>query len=127
MTRQGRAVLDALQRAEGFRSAQEIHAELRAAGESVGLTTVYRHLQSMADTALIDAMRTDDGEARYRWCATRHHHHHVVCRDCGRSEEVEAPEVEAWAAALADRLGYADVSHTLEVWGRCGDCRQTTV
>ena len=67
-----------------------------AGGDKVGLATVYRNLQAMAADGEIDMLRTDDGEAVYRACSTGHHHH-LVCRDCGRTVEVEGPTVEAWA------------------------------
>ncbi len=121
-TRQRTAVADLLARVDGFRSAQELHDLLRRDGASVGLTTVYRHLQALADSGHIDVLRTDGGEAVYRRCPTDEHHHHLVCRACGRSVEVEGPEVEAWAAAVAERHGFTAVTHTVEVFGTCGDC-----
>jgi Fur family ferric uptake transcriptional regulator len=50
------------------------------------------------------------------------HHHHLVCRSCGRSVEVEGPEVEAWASSVAAQHGFTDVSHTVEVFGTCQVC-----
>ena len=121
-TRQRTAVADALDRADGFRSAQELHDQLRQDGASVGLTTVYRHLQALAEAGHVDVLRTGGGEAVYRRCPTAQHHHHLVCRDCGRSVEVEGPEVEAWASAVAAGHGFTDVSHTVEVFGTCASC-----
>ena len=121
-TRQRTAVAAALARAEGFTSAQALHEALRAQGESVGLTTVYRHLQALADTGEVDVLRTDDGETAYRRCTVDDHHHHLVCRGCGATVEVTGPAVESWADAVAREHGYSDVSHTLEVFGTCGDC-----
>jgi Fur family ferric uptake transcriptional regulator len=121
-TRQGAAVEAVLARAEGFRSAQDLHAELRRQGEAVGLTTVYRHLTTLADNGTVDMLQAGDGEAVYRLCGTAAHHHHVVCRQCGASVEVDGPEVEAWAEQVAARAGYTDVSHTLEVFGTCSAC-----
>jgi Fur family ferric uptake transcriptional regulator len=121
-TRQRTAVADVLSRIDGFRSAQDLHDLLRHEGASVGLTTVYRHLQALSDAGQVDVLRTDDGEAVYRRCPTEAHHHHLVCRSCGRSVEVEGPEVEAWASAVADRHGFTDVTHTVEVFGTCGEC-----
>ncbi len=121
-TRQGAAVEAVLARAAGFRSAQELHAELRRQGETVGLTTVYRHLTTLAENGTVDTLQTGDGEAVYRLCGSDRHHHHVVCRRCGASVEVDGPEVEAWAAQVAARAGYIDVSHTLEVFGTCTAC-----
>lgn len=121
MTRQRSAITDALARAEGFRSAQELYADLRAMGERVGLTTVYRTLQTMADAGDVDVLRTDAGEAVYRRCGDEHHHH-LVCRSCGRTVEVTGPTVERWAEQVARTHGFRDVSHTLEVFGTCAAC-----
>ena len=73
-----------------------------AEGESVGLSTVYRHLQALADDGLVDVIQTPDGETTYRYCgeAGSGHHHHLVCRACGRAEEIEGPAIEKWAAAV---------------------------
>jgi len=120
-TRQRAAVARLLGQIEDFRSAQEIHEELRRQGETIGLTTVYRTLQTLADAGEIDVLRTDSGESAYRRCST-HHHHHLVCRHCGRTVEVEGPAVERWAERVAADHGFRDVSHTVEIMGSCGDC-----
>jgi Fur family ferric uptake transcriptional regulator len=122
-TRQGEAVLNVVLGSENFRSAQDIHAELRAAGEPVGLTTVYRHLALLTDEGRLDALQTSDGELVYRRCHSQAHHHHVVCRRCGRGSEVELPDLERWAETTAQELGYTDVTHTVEIFGLCAECR----
>ena len=106
----------------GFWSAQQIHAELRRRGERIGLTTVYRTLQSLADAGAVDVVRTGDGEAVYRRCSSGSHHHHLVCRSCGKTVEVEGPAVESWADRIAADYGFTDVAHTLEIFGTCADC-----
>ena len=40
----------------------------------------------------------------------------------GRTVEVEGPVVERWAEQVASQHGFADVSHTVEIFGTCGDC-----
>jgi Fur family transcriptional regulator, ferric uptake regulator len=122
-TRQRAAVSSVLDEQDEFRTAQEIHAALRQAGEAVGLTTVYRTLQALADSEEVDVLRNADGETAYRRCS-KGHHHHLVCRDCGRTVEVEGPAVERWADKVAAEHGYTDVSHTLEIFGTCADCRR---
>ncbi|HZO68939.1 MAG TPA: Fur family transcriptional regulator [Kribbellaceae bacterium] len=122
-TRQRAAVSSVLDEQDEFRTAQEIHAALRQAGEAVGLTTVYRTLQALADSEEVDVLRNADGETAYRRCS-KGHHHHLVCRDCGRTVEVEGPAVERWADKVAAEHGYSDVSHTLEIFGTCADCRR---
>ncbi|MGZ4591852.1 MAG: Fur family transcriptional regulator [Actinomycetes bacterium] len=120
-TRQRSAVSAVLEEVSDFRSAQELHDLLRHRGEPVGLTTVYRTLQALADAGEVDVLRTDDGEAVYRRCS-RGHHHHLVCRACGRTVEVEDRTVERWADKIAAEHGFTDVAHTVEVFGTCADC-----
>ena len=123
-TRQRTAVAAILETVDGFRSAQELHELLRQGGTAVGLTTVYRHLQALADAGQIDRLRTDDGEARYRRCPTVSHPHHLVCRVCGRTVDVDGPEVEEWAQSVASHHGFTGVSHTVELLGTCAPCAQ---
>lgn len=123
-TRQRAAVAAVLDELEEFRSAQDLHALLRDRGENVGLTTVYRTLQALADAGEVDVLRADDGEAVYRRCSAGHHHH-LVCRHCGRTAEVEGPAVERWAERVASEHGFVEVSHTIEVFGTCASCAPT--
>ncbi|CAM5718101.1 hypothetical protein SALBM311S_10432 [Streptomyces alboniger] len=81
---------------------------LKHKGDSVGLTTVYRTLQSLADAGEVDVLRTSDGESVYRRCSTGEHHHHLVCRVCGKAVEVEGPAVEKWADAIAAEHGFVN-------------------
>ena len=106
---------------EGFHSAQDVYAKLRSSGGKVGLSTVYRAVQSLADDGELDSIRTDSGEALYRRCSSRHHHH-LVCRSCGRTVEVEGPAVERWAESIGKEHGFTEVTHTVEVFGTCATC-----
>ncbi|OII64762.1 transcriptional repressor [Streptomyces sp. CC53] len=121
-TRQRAAVAAALNEVDEFRSAQELHDMLKHRGDSVGLTTVYRTLQSLAEAGEVDVLRTSDGEAVYRRCSSGEHHHHLVCRSCGKAVEVEGPAVEEWADAIAAQHGFVNVAHTVEIFGTCADC-----
>lgn len=121
LTRQQAAVVSMLHDTGDFTSAQELHARLRAAGNPVGLATVYRTLQTLAGAGEVDVLRTDEGEALYRRCSTGHHHH-LVCRSCGRAVEVAGPTVERWADAVSAQHGFRDVRHTLEIVGTCAGC-----
>jgi Fur family ferric uptake transcriptional regulator len=90
----------------------------------VGLSTVYRHLQALVEDNVVDVIHTTDGEATYRYCGdpVGRHHHHLVCRTCGRTEEIEGRAVERWAGEVAQAHGYTDVDHTVELFGVCPRC-----
>jgi Fur family transcriptional regulator, ferric uptake regulator len=121
-TKQRAAVSELLDRLPDFRSAQEIHEELRRSGEGIGLTTVYRTLQTLADGGEVDVLRNAGGEAVYRRCESAEHHHHLVCRRCGAAEEIDAPAVESWASEMAERHGFTEITHTVEIFGVCRAC-----
>ena len=115
-TRQRRAVIDILEGLTTFCSAQDIHQALTNQGQKVGLTTVYRTLQQLAEVGAIDTLHDDSGETLYRSCATDDHHHHLVCTGCGR--------VEDWAAKTAAEHGFTKSGHTAEIFGLCSNCQQ---
>lgn len=120
-TRQRTAVAALLAELEDFHTAQDIHDLLTKRGEAVGLTTVYRSLQLLADANEVDVFRTEEGVSAYRRCSPVHHHH-LVCRSCGRTVEVDGPVVERWAKNVSAAYGFLDVEHTVEVIGTCPDC-----
>lgn len=121
LTKQRQAVADLLSERGDFRSAQQLHTELRERGQSVGLATVYRSLALLVEGGEVDLVLREDGESVYRRCSSRHHHH-LVCRSCGRTVEVAGPAVEAWADRVAAEHGFTEVSHTIELFGLCGVC-----
>ena len=121
-TRQRASIVEALRKASGFKTAQGLHLDLIRAGERVGLATVYRNLQALADVGEVDVLQMDMGEMAFRLCEASDHHHHLVCRGCGRSVEVQAEEVESWAARVATRHGFEQMTHTVEIFGVCGEC-----
>jgi Fur family transcriptional regulator, ferric uptake regulator len=120
-TRQRAAVIAVFDGLDGFHSAQEVHARMRASGDTIGLSTVYRTVQSLVEDGRLDSIRTGSGEVVYRRCSSQHHHH-LVCRGCGRTVEVAGPAVERWADRVADEHGFVDVSHTLDIFGTCSAC-----
>ncbi len=120
-TRQRKAITAIFDEFDGFRSAQEIHGLLSDKGERVGLATVYRTLQAMADTGLIDCLLNESGESIYRRCS-KTHHHHLLCRECGATQEVSGPMVESWTQAIAKDHGYTNLTHRIEIIGICAQC-----
>lgn len=124
MTRQRIAVLSELQKQEGFRSAQQVHEDLGASDNRVGLATVYRNLQALAADGQLDTIRADDGEVLYRRCEKDAHHHHLVCRGCGTVIEVAPPDVESWVADVSKEHGFLDIYHSIEISGICLNCQE---
>jgi len=124
MTKQRNSVLQQLQQASGFQSAQQIHAALSASGIQIGLATVYRSLTALSANHEIDELKTAEGETLYRHCATNKHHHHLVCRECGKTKEITGPSLEHFLTSVAKTEGFTDLEHVIEIWGTCSNCRE---
>jgi Fur family ferric uptake transcriptional regulator len=116
-TEQRRAIMVALRDADTAVTAQELHARL----EGVGLATVYRNLQRLADEGQADTLRRESGEVAFLICEGGHHHH-LTCRSCGRVEQVRDCRLGDWARTVAELHGFSEVEHRAELVGTCSDC-----
>ena len=120
-TWQRRAVTALMSETKQFLTAGQIHEQLKANGDKIGLATVYRAVQAMTEAGDLDMIRTPEGEAAYRRCSDGHHHH-LVCRKCGKTVEIEDDEVESWADQVASQYGFTNAGHELEIFGECSTC-----
>jgi Fur family ferric uptake transcriptional regulator len=124
LTKQRKAITEALTSQENFKSAQEIHALLNASGETIGLSTVYRNLTEMFEARDVDMIIGTDGESQYRLCSNNHHHH-LTCTKCGLAIEITGEALEVWAKQVGIDNGFTEIAHTLEITGVCLDCKNS--
>lgn len=123
-TRQRAAVVEVLRDIDTFSSAKNIHHELMLRNHKVGLTTVYRTLQSLVDIKAVDVLHMSNGESLYRRCESDEHHHHLVCTSCGTTVEIGGKVIETWAESMAKEHGYELSGHTAEIFGLCAKCQE---
>lgn len=121
-TKQRDAIMAIMAGETDFRSAQQVHAALVSAGQTVGLATVYRNLQALTEAGELDSLRSEDGETLYRRCAKRRHHHHLVCRNCGYTVDIQDDQLEQWIGKIARRYKFSDIEHMADVFGLCESC-----
>ncbi len=121
-----RLVVEALEHADGPRSAAELHEDLRP---EVPLSSLYRTLSVLEDARVIAREHAADGVARYELTesVTGEHHHHLVCIGCGAVVDVTIPadlelRVESIIIAIAERAGFAAAGHRIDIEGRCPSC-----
>jgi len=115
-----RAILAILTREHGPFTADEIHQRL--AKGMCDLVTVYRCLAAMEEINLVRRCDFGDGSYRYEFNTGKHHHHHIVCRVCHGVQTLDACVVGG-LERMAQEMGYANVTHTLEIFGVCGACQ----
>lgn len=105
-------------------SAQEVLDGLRAEGRSVGIASVYRALDQLAELGLVHRIDLGEGLARFEPAQPDgEHHHHLVCGSCGKVDRFDDPALERAISAVAGSHGYALGQHDVVLRGACGDCR----
>lgn len=119
-TQQKAAIQEALSASEEFIGAQELHARMKGEGSGIGLATVYRTLNELVARGQADVLTSASGQL-FRFCGTGHHHH-LVCVECGKTVEVDAP-IEEWVDSVATANGFVRVRHVLDILGVCSECQ----
>jgi Fur family ferric uptake transcriptional regulator len=119
-----REVISFLDRQSCCLAAQEIHDKLRSRGRSIGLASVYRVLDTLAERGLLQRLEFGDGIARFEPVRDDHsHHHHFVCDGCGKVETFTDERLEKVIRQLESRSGYAVAAHDVVLRGACTSCR----
>ena len=105
-------------------AAQDIHQALHTSGERVGLATVYRVLDALVGTRLVQRVDLGDGVARFEPVRDSvEHHHHIVCDDCGRIEPFADARLERVLRDVEKSSGYEVAGHDIVLRGACSACR----
>jgi Fur family ferric uptake transcriptional regulator len=86
----------------------------------IGLGTVYRNLELMAESGMI--LKLEVGGTQKRFDATIKPHYHVRCTECGRVDDVDIPVQQEINESAAQASHYQILSHHIEFTGLCRDC-----
>ncbi|MDE3102270.1 MAG: transcriptional repressor, partial [Chloroflexota bacterium] len=92
MTMQRRLILEALARARHHTTAEEIASYVRARSPEVDPSTVYRNLEALERLGAVTHTHIDGRVTRWHRTDVERHGH-LVCRECGREEEVELSDL----------------------------------
>ena len=104
-------------------SAQELFDGLRAGGRRVGIASVYRVLDQLAELRLVHRVDLGHGVARFEPAQPGgEHHHHLVCGDCGKVDTFDDAELERAVRRVAGSHGYELNEHEVVLRGSCTDC-----
>ena len=105
-------------------TAQEIFDRSRTAGRPVGIASVYRVLDQLAEMRLVQRIELGAGITRFEAVQPDgEHHHHAVCDDCGRVEAFSDKRLELALDQVAGAVGFSVQAHDVVLRGACSDCR----
>jgi Fe2+ or Zn2+ uptake regulation protein len=123
LTQPRRAVLDVMADSADTLGPAEILSRARRLYPQVGLTTVYRTMELLADLCLVRRIHTEDGCHGYALRGADHGHH-LICRTCSQVVEFEDCDLSPIIGAVAERTGFAIQDHWLELFGVCPRCQR---
>ena len=128
LTHQREAVAAVLFSTDAHLSADDVEGELRRRDERIGKATIYRTLDLLVKSNLVEELDFGEGFKRYEHRLSRQPaHHHLVCQGCGSVEEFEIPEIPAIEARVARELGFRPHRHRVEIYGLCRSCVEAGV
>jgi len=120
VTAQRLAVLRAVER-RPHATADEVADLVRADIGAISRQSVYGALGLLVAEGLVRRIQPAGSPARFE-ARVGDNHHHVICRVCGRMDDVDCAAGSAPCLAPADALGYRIDEAEVVYWGRCPDC-----
>lgn len=125
ITPQRRVILKVfLDNVEHHLSAEEIYNIVRVTNPEIGLATVYRTLDLLAELEILQKVNFGDGRSRYEFSDTEvHHHHHLICLKCGEVTEFDDDKLEELEAAIGKKSGFKIIDHQVKFFGYCQKCQ----
>ncbi|HJV67023.1 MAG TPA: transcriptional repressor [Geomonas sp.] len=116
------AILDMLDGEHCYASPEELWKRLRDKFDRLGLPTVYRNLEELAESGVISKVIHPNRQLYYYFCRNREHHHHFVCLSCRKVEDIPSCGIEALEREVIQKNGGRVLSHILQLNGLCGGC-----
>jgi Fur family ferric uptake transcriptional regulator len=105
-------------------SAEQVRRRLAEQGERVGLATIYRTLELLERSGLVQGHDFGQGFRRYEPMPAQAHHEHLICVRCGRVVEFAHERLERMLPIIADEYGFQPERHRVEIYGVCRECQR---
>ena len=124
MTHQRQVILEEIKKMNSHPTADEIYEKVRQRLPKISMGTVYRNLDILASSGLIN--KIEPGHSQMRFEGNLHDHYHLTCIRCGRIEDAEIEPLGDTLQNLESALGrmtkHGIFAHKLEFIGLCREC-----
>ncbi|HEB51171.1 MAG TPA: transcriptional repressor [Desulfobulbus sp.] len=122
LTTQRQIILEELAKVKTHPTASELYDMVRKRLPRIGLGTVYRNLELMAENGMI--LKLEVGGTQKRFDATTEDHYHIRCSQCGRVDDIDIPVIDSLVESAAESTEYQILGHHVEFTGICPDCQK---
>ncbi len=116
------AILDFMARTGSYVSPEEVRQKLQEQFTSIGLPTVYRNLDELAEGGILAKIIHPNRQLYYYFCLNSNHHHHFICLSCHRVMDLHICSVKGLEDEINDQVRGKVISHILQVNGLCRSC-----
>jgi Fur family transcriptional regulator, ferric uptake regulator len=124
VTQQREVVADVLFTTSEHLSVEDIEARLRERGERIGKATIYRTIEILVRSGLVEEHDFGEGFKRYEHLfGQQPEHEHLICTSCSTVIEFRSPEILRMQEEVARAHGFLPTRHKLEIYGICADCQ----
>jgi Fur family transcriptional regulator, ferric uptake regulator len=120
-SRQRQVILEELQKLHSHPTAAGLYQIVCRRLPKISLGTVYRNLELLTRTGIIQKLEFGGAEARFDGNPT--HHDHVRCVKCGKVDDIHGPPLDPMGGVKNDFNGYCVLGHRIEFYGVCPQCK----
>lgn len=120
-TSQRKIILEELSKVTTHPTANEIYEIVRKRLPRISLGTVYRNLELLSKSGLIQKLEVAGTQKRFDGIAKNHYH--IRCVRCGRLDDLDLPALRSINQAATSVTNYEVMWHRLEFAGLCPECR----
>jgi len=121
-----KVIVDILSKSDHLLNPTEVYLQAKNINPKIGLVTVYRTIEKMEQSGLIDRVHMPDGCQSF-FQSSDGHQHLLICTNCGRAEYFEGEDLNQFFQKIGERFGYQVRDHWLQLFGLCDKCQKIEI
>ncbi|NJD11537.1 MAG: transcriptional repressor [Gemmatimonadetes bacterium] len=124
VTQQREAIAEVVFNSPEHLSVEDIEKKLRERGERIGKATIYRTLETLVRSGLVEEHDFGEGFKRYEHLfGQKPVREHLICTECGKVVDMHSTELHRVQDEAARQQGFLPARYRLQIYGLCADCR----
>lgn len=119
-SKQRETIRQAVEGTKQHPTAETVYEWVRRQNPGIGLATVYRNLNSLAEQGALRKIRVASGADRFD--GQLHRHSHLVCRKCREMIDLAPETMGGIAEEIRRATGFEPAEEEIVIYGICKQC-----